>query len=413
MFSQNDLRPFFGPQESKFYSENASPVSHRLSFSARNSVQQSGSTGRAIDVAQRGAGKSERNDVTPAPDRSWTGDDVVGTPAAETRRSLAPAVKTIDPHDVWRQLQSELAIEQNGALDRWIHDTWVIAYEDGLFIVGLPDAFRYDWVETRLRPKIKRKLAVIMGRSSVDVRFQVQPRPVQDAPQAAPAPLYEQRGADEPAAIDFARPQRPAAPVEPAKPAMTLSPNVNVRHTFANFVVGSHNKLAHAVATAVAQQPGGASNPLFVYGGVGLGKTHLLHAIAIRAAELGYNVLYVTSEEFTNELITAIRHQTTDLFRAKYRQVDLLLIDDIQFISGKESTQEEFFHTFNYLHAAGKQIVISSDRPPKALATLAERLRSRFEGGFRPICRRRILKHAWRFCKRLWRARVSVPRWMS
>ena len=162
---------------------------------------------------------------------------------------------------------------------------------------------------------------------------------------------------------------------------MPVAMQINPRHTFDNFVVGSHNKLAHAVGEAVAERPGTLYNPLFVYGGVGLGKTHLLHAIAIQLATLGYQALYCTSEQFTNELIAAIRHQTTDLFRAKYRHVDALLIDDIQFISGKESTQEEFFHTFNHLHAAGKQIIISSDRPPKSLATLEERLRSRFEGG--------------------------------
>jgi len=153
------------------------------------------------------------------------------------------------------------------------------------------------------------------------------------------------------------------------------------KYTFASFIVGPSNQLAEAASRAVAENPAGKYNPLFIYGGVGLGKTHLLHAIAIQLARLGYAALYCTSEQFTNELIAAIRHQTTDQFRAKYRYVDALLIDDIQFISGKESTQEEFFHTFNHLHAAGKQIVISSDRPPKSLATLEERLRSRFEGG--------------------------------
>ncbi len=151
--------------------------------------------------------------------------------------------------------------------------------------------------------------------------------------------------------------------------------------TFENFIVGNHNKLAHAAALAVAERPGVSYNPLFIYGGVGLGKTHMLNAIANHLETNGHHVLYCTSEQFTNDLISAIRSQTTDTFRDKYRQVDALLIDDIQFISGKDSTQEEFFHTFNHLHAAGKQIVISSDRVPKALATLEERLRSRFEGG--------------------------------
>ena len=156
---------------------------------------------------------------------------------------------------------------------------------------------------------------------------------------------------------------------------------LNAHYTFDSFVVGSHNKLAHAAAEAIAERPGQSFNPLFIYGGVGLGKTHLLHAVGHRAKQLGYHMLYVSSEQFTNELIGAIRSQSTEEFRNKYRRVDVLLIDDIQFISGKESTQEEFFHTFNHLHASGRQVLLSSDRPPKMLATLDDRLRSRFEGG--------------------------------
>jgi len=156
---------------------------------------------------------------------------------------------------------------------------------------------------------------------------------------------------------------------------------VSPQHTFGTFVVGNHNRLAHAAASAVSENPGQSFNPLFIYGGVGLGKTHLLHAIGNNAQQNGSVMLYCTSEQFTNELIAAIRNQDTEAFRNKYRQTDILLIDDIQFIGGKESTQEEFFHTFNHLHSGGGQVVLSSDRPPKALATLEERLRSRFEGG--------------------------------
>lgn len=319
--------------------------------------------------------------------------------------TLVLAKHEFDAHSVWQMLLSELSLQmQSATYNTWVRDTWVIAYEDGEFIIGLPNAYARDWLENRLRHKIKRVLGSLIHRS-VQVQFRVCPHPVSDSPNAAPVPLYQ---TIDPLANGRAPLQREqSAPkigqtratsqgtVQVTAPpeigsqqhrrsqdgVITTQSQLNHSYTFESFVVGSHNKLAHAAAEAIAERPGESFNPLFVYGGVGLGKTHLLHALGHRALQLGYQMLYCSSEQFTNELIGAIRNQSTEEFRNKYRQVDILLIDDIQFIAGKESTQEEFFHTFNYLHAGGRQVVLSSDRPPKAVATLDDRLRSRFEGG--------------------------------
>lgn len=238
--------------------------------------------------------------------------------------------------------------------DTWLKGTLAVSYEDGLLIVGTENPYAKEWLENRLLGTIKRTLASILGHT-VEVRF------IAKAHQTHSSPLLLEE------------------PSLPSPPLSSLS--LNPRYTFETFIVGNSNRLAHAAAYAVAHKPAEAYNPLFLYGGVGLGKTHLLHAVGHVPLTKNLRILYVSSETFTNDLINSIRNQTTEEFRLKYRHIDLLLVDDIQFIAGKESTQEEFFHTFNTLHAANKQIVISSDRPPKAIPTLEERLRSRFEWG--------------------------------
>ena len=261
---------------------------------------------------------------------------------------------------VWSAALGELQLQVTQAtFETWLRDSRLVKYEDGTFVIGVKNGYAKDWLEHRLLATIKRTLARLTGKT-VAVQFVVWSEETQQAK-------------DVPLLTSF-----PSASVPISAP---FSANLNPRYTFDNFVVGPGNRLAHAASMAVAENPANAYNPLFIYGGVGLGKTHLLNAIGHDCQTQGLCVLYVSSEKFTNDLIEAIRSHTTDTFRETYRTADVLLVDDIQFIAGKESTQEEFFHTFNTLHGTGKQIVVSSDRPPKAMSTLEERLRSRFEWG--------------------------------
>jgi len=266
----------------------------------------------------------------------------------------------MNANQAWQSVLGQLQMEMpRASFDTWVRDTKPVSYAEGTLTVGVRNAYARDWLENRLASTVNRLLIGIFN-STVDVNFIVNGHEEAVVLDEAPPSAYEPE-------LSYEGPVR--------------NTGMNPRYIFDSFVVGSGNRLAHAACLAVTEKPARAYNPLFLYGGVGLGKTHLLHAIGNACQQRNLRVLYVSSEEFTNDLITAIRTHTTQAFREKYRSIDVLLVDDIQFIAGKESTQEEFFHTFNTLHGQDKQIIVSSDRPPKALVTLEERLRSRFEWG--------------------------------
>lgn len=288
--------------------------------------------------------------------------------------------------DVLRVLEGELS---KPSFDAWLRNSPPVAWSDDTIIVQVPHDFARDWLETRYSSLISSVIRDLSGRS-LTVRFIAKDGPSADPapPSVASTPEQAPPVQAEPAPMSGAGQAsasgRVAARNTAASPEEDLPPTVlNPKYTFESFVVGLSNRFAHAAAMAVSEAPGKTYNPLFIYGGVGLGKTHLMQAIGhqVLALSPSVKVVYVPCEQFTNELINAIRFENTDTFRDRYRNVDVLMIDDIQFLAGKERTQEEFFHTFNTLYEAGKQIIISSDRPPKDIATLESRLRSRFEWG--------------------------------
>src|SRR5699024_1167637 len=264
--------------------------------------------------------------------------------------------------DLWQATLKKIATKiSKPSYETWLQNTKAKELQGDDLIIEAPNDFARDWLENRYTTLI------------TDV-------------------LYDLTGAQ--LSVKFVIPDEIAAAEQESKTAETTQKNkssdttstktmLNSKYTFDTFVIGAGNRFAHAASLAVAEAPAKAYNPLFIYGGVGLGKTHLMHAIGHYVQEHNpeANVVYITSEKFTNEFINAIMENKATSFRNKYRNVDILFIDDIQFIAGKESTQEEFFHTFNALHEDNKQIIISSDRPPKEIPTLEDRLRSRFEWG--------------------------------
>ena len=297
----------------------------------------------------------------------------------------------VDARLLWRAVLADLQQTVPASAFEWLRNTRLSGFDADVATVEVSDQVTAENLNRRYAREIERSLSERVGRP-VTASFMADSRstamPGIDSPGTSVrfrefAPERNNRETNRRARATGPR----STPGHESPRQMTLAParghGLNPKYVFRTYVVGSANRFTHAASVSVAEHPGGKFNPLFIYGGVGLGKTHLLHAIGHRALEIhpDLQVAYVTSEKFTNDLIASIRQQRTDDFRARYRETDILMIDDIQFIAGKESTQEEFFHTFNSLYQSGKQVIISSDKPPKSISALEERLRSRFEGG--------------------------------
>lgn len=271
-------------------------------------------------------------------------------------------VESLD--QLWQQTLRHIESKvSKPSFETWLSETEALSHQDDTLTVSAPNEFIRDWLEDRYRTFLQDAVHEVTG-MQFTIKF-VLPEDEVATAAADPAPAT-------PTALD----QQPTVPEESAN-------MLNAKYTFDTFVIGAGNRFAHAASLAAAEAPAKAYNPLFIYGGVGLGKTHLMHAIGhyVIAHNPTAKVVYLTSEKFTNEFINSIQYNKAVEFRNKYRNIDVLLIDDIQFLAGKEQTQEEFFHTFNTLHESSKQIIISSDRPPKEIPTLEDRLRSRFEWG--------------------------------
>ncbi|OGO30376.1 MAG: chromosomal replication initiation protein DnaA [Chloroflexi bacterium RBG_16_56_11] len=261
--------------------------------------------------------------------------------------------KNRSAQEIWDIALGELQVQVSKPNYRtWFSKTTGLGYQNGQFVIGVPNTFAAEYLEKNQRSLIEKAVGALTC-PGVQIAFQVNGKSLHQETRAG----------------------------APNTPAGTVSSHMNPNYVFDTFIEGNGNRLARAAALSVAQNPGCTYNPLFIYGGAGLGKTHLLHAIGHAAAANHNNVICTSAEQFTNEFIIALREKNTEEFRNKYRNIGMLLIDDIQFISGKEQTEESFFHTFNELHNNNRQIVITSDCPPKSMPLVEERLRSRFEWG--------------------------------
>ena len=269
----------------------------------------------------------------------------------------------------WQSVLGELELLISRAnFTTWFQNTFILENNDQEVVIGVPNAFTKVWLEKKYHQSISKALTNVLAKSNLQVVYRVSNK--ENLPNTSKKTSNSQKTKTE-GVNNF------------NEPKIFNKFGINPKYTFQNFIVGPGNELAQAAAVAAAQKPGELYNPLFIYGGVGLGKTHLVQAVGnyILAKDSQKRILYINSEKFTNDFIYAIKNGRTEQFKQNYRDIDVLLIDDIQFIAGKEQTQEEFFHTFNALHQNNKQIVISSDRPPKAIPAIESRLISRFEWG--------------------------------
>ena len=285
----------------------------------------------------------------------------------------------MDSTQLWERCLGELELTLTKAnFTTWFKNTFILEYKEGTVVVGVPNAFTKAWMENKYHQKIYKSLQAITEGDVKQTQFKVAPLSKKDVFAIAPAAPVQK-----PTPKPTPMPPTPQPRPMPNNNDMLSTTALNPRYTFDTFVVGKKTELAYAACRAVSENPATIYNPLFIYGGVGLGKTHLMQAVgtAILSRHPEKRILYAPCETFTNEYIKAVTIGKGDEFKNKYRSVDILLIDDIQFLAGKEGTQEAFFHTFNFLHQNDKQIVITSDRPPKAIPTLEDRLVSRFEWG--------------------------------
>ena len=292
--------------------------------------------------------------------------------------------------ELWQAALGEIELSISKAnFSTWFKNTTILSNENGKVVIGVPNGFAKEWLENKYNTYIFRALRNfqddIKEISCVIYSTDQAPAGSEVKKMDSIGQVSEHQLAQELQQGSYSQ-QRPMQQQYSGAPHQAISAfenNINTRYTFENFIIGENNELARAACYAVSQNLGKIYNPLFIYGGVGLGKTHLLQSIGneVLANDPSRRIKYITSERFANELIDSIRNQTVNEFKSAYQAIDLLIIDDVQFLAGKEKTQNEFFHIFNALYQINKQIVISSDRPPKAIATLEDRLRSRFEGG--------------------------------